>query len=509
MCLLLLLTFMLVWLRTAWLSDDAGISMRVVLNFISGSGPVFNVDERVQSFTHPLWFLLLSFLVWLTGELYYTTLALSLACTLAVYLLVLLAPGLSTRQRLLVFVLLLGSRAFTDFSSSGLENPLSHLLLLLFTGALYRWVPGSTRSGALLLIASLLILNRQDLVLLVAPALALWAWQNRAWQTQRGSIVLAALPLVLWFGFSLVYFGVPFPNTAYAKLATGVERADLWMQGLHYLADSLARDYLTLPVIALATLLALLRGDASDRALALGVLSYLLYLVSIGGDFMSGRFLSAPLMVSALLLARRCPLALYWPVGLALVLSLASPRPVLLSGGDFRDPQESSRGVMDERAFYYPNTGLWSAPDPAIAVGLRKLDWSFQQQRKVREVYTLGLAGLQSGPEVHVYDPLGIADPLVSRLPQGYGDNWRPGHFQRRIPVGLHESLELDANRIAHPELAAYYDDLRLLVRGPLWTRERWGAIWRVNTSRPEVLELYNRLGPEYVRPGRPFHRVE
>jgi arabinofuranosyltransferase len=44
---------------SAWLSDDALITVRSVLNLISGYGPSFNLDERVQSFTHPLWFLLL------------------------------------------------------------------------------------------------------------------------------------------------------------------------------------------------------------------------------------------------------------------------------------------------------------------------------------------------------------------------------------------------------------------------------------------------------------------
>ena len=54
------LLFVYIALITAWVSDDAMISFRQILNFISGDGIVFNFGERVQAFTHPLWFFLLS-----------------------------------------------------------------------------------------------------------------------------------------------------------------------------------------------------------------------------------------------------------------------------------------------------------------------------------------------------------------------------------------------------------------------------------------------------------------
>ena len=59
-------------LITSWISDDAQISFRSILNFISGSGITFNYGERVQVFTHPLWFLVLSGFVAITRELFTT-----------------------------------------------------------------------------------------------------------------------------------------------------------------------------------------------------------------------------------------------------------------------------------------------------------------------------------------------------------------------------------------------------------------------------------------------------
>ena len=57
---LAVLVFLFVVIRTAWLSDDAYITFRVVENFVHGFGPVYNLGERVQAYTHPLWFFLIS-----------------------------------------------------------------------------------------------------------------------------------------------------------------------------------------------------------------------------------------------------------------------------------------------------------------------------------------------------------------------------------------------------------------------------------------------------------------
>ncbi len=49
-------TYLLI--RTAWLCDDAYISYRVVDNFVNGYGLKWNISERVQAYTHPLWLFL-------------------------------------------------------------------------------------------------------------------------------------------------------------------------------------------------------------------------------------------------------------------------------------------------------------------------------------------------------------------------------------------------------------------------------------------------------------------
>jgi arabinofuranosyltransferase len=41
------------------MADDAFIDVRVVNNVLAGHGPVYNVGERVEAYTNPLWVLLL------------------------------------------------------------------------------------------------------------------------------------------------------------------------------------------------------------------------------------------------------------------------------------------------------------------------------------------------------------------------------------------------------------------------------------------------------------------
>ena len=125
------IVFAVVLFRTAWISDDAEITLRTVLNVTHGFGLTFNVAERVQTYTHPLWMALLTLGYLVTGNVYVTTFAGGIFCSaLAFWLVVRRAE--SSLQAMAAVVVLLFSVAFVDFSTSGLENPLAHLLLIGF-----------------------------------------------------------------------------------------------------------------------------------------------------------------------------------------------------------------------------------------------------------------------------------------------------------------------------------------------------------------------------------------
>src|SRR5262245_9291823 len=52
--------FAVVLARTAWVADSAYLTFRTIDNLINGYGLRWNIAERVQVFTHPLWLALLT-----------------------------------------------------------------------------------------------------------------------------------------------------------------------------------------------------------------------------------------------------------------------------------------------------------------------------------------------------------------------------------------------------------------------------------------------------------------
>lgn len=482
-----LLLFAAVITARAWLSDDAYITFRVVDNAIDGRGLTWNPDERVQAYTHPLWLFLLIAGRAATGELFYTATLLGIGLSVAaVGLLAFRLPLRPTTAALGVLVLA-GSRAFTDYATSGLENPLTHLLLALFLLAYLIRPASNRRLLTLSFLAALVALNRTDALLLVLPALGLVVWRGRSWAA-LGAAALGFLPFLLWTAFSLAYYGFPFPNTAYAKLNTGIATADLARQGLVYLGNSLRWDPITLTTIGAALALAVASRRANWLAIAAGIALYLLYIVRIGGDFMSGRFLTAPLLVAVVVVmllldgrlrTRRRQLV---AAGVIVALALVGYLPVWLAGNPVGDAARRDGDIADERAYYWPNTGLMSrdrVPHPWATQGLELR----AQGPAVIEHGNVGFLGYYAGPAVHIVDRNGLTDPLLARLPVRDPADWRIGHFRRNVPDGYIDTLRGGRNVIADPAIAALYDDLAIITRGPLWPAARWRAIWRVLRS--------------------------
>jgi len=516
---LLILAAWLIW-GNAWISDDAVITLRTVLNLLTGHGARFNIDERVQAYTHPLWFGLLTLGTALTGNAFLATTWLGIALSVAVVgWLLWLAE--SPWQGLLAAGALLASMAFIEFSTSGLENPLSHLLILAAATALIRihdvhtdplrqarWLRG------FFLCAGLLYLSRPDLVLLLAPCALqlLLSTRSIAVHTRIRALLWAAVPVLIWTAFSLLYYGFPFPNTAYAKLGTGITQHALWRQGWHYFGNMRA-DPITLAVSALAVLLApwVRRWGWSW---ALGVALYLIYVASIGGDFMAGRFFTAPMLAGAIALARvRLPLsrtALLLTLGL---LTLAVPglawknihtnvRTAYTHKLPAKDVLDRYL-IADERSFHFDYNSLAIITTaPKLATYLAQFHPNnYGAHHTPRSIGItcggLGLLSILGGQDQHIIDPCGLADPLLARLPidlkhlpldQMMGmpnrpnePNWRIGHFERAMPAGYADSIQQDANLLTDPTLHACYERIRRITRAPLLDSQRLRDIVHVN----------------------------
>ena len=476
--------------RLAWLGDDAYITLRSVENWVGGNGMRWNPADRVQTYTHPLWMLTLSLGRLFSGEVYYTTLGISLLLTMSgvAWLLLRARTGAAVG---VTAALMLCSRAFCDYTTSGLETPLTLVLLVGFvTNALCEGPPARRYTRAVLL-ANLLALNRMDLALLCLPAVlaAMRGVPLRAVIT-RGALM--SLPFVAWLSFAGIYYGSPFPVTAHAKaFGVGIDPAELVEQGVRYVLHTAATDPVTFAV-ATAGALALTLSRRS-RWLALGALCYLAYVVKVGGGFMQGRFFLPPFIVVLTCLgtwlARLSPRA-------AAGAALASLGAVCVTGwpawatrpaNDTRLEESTifdQHGIIDERRMYYFELGLLS-PTRALPTFGQLEQFAFPGGRD--EPWWLlnsavGEVGFNAGADGHVVDPM-LCDPLVARLPARNPNNWRIGHVLRRIPEGYWESLRDDANRIHHPGLRRYYEALRLLTRAPLFSGARLRALFEMATG--------------------------
>jgi len=504
----LLVTYVIVLIRTAWMCDDAFITLRTVDNFVRGYGLVWNIGERVQAYTHPLWMFVLSFFYAFTLEPYYTTLAVSMALSLCAVCMLLWMSRSSAFTLLLLGIMLIGSKAFVDYSTSGLENPLAYLLLVIFFATiLRRQQPGVKEAFALGAIAGLIMLNRLDHGLLVIPALLVTALSA---PRREGliALLLASAPIVIWSIFSLIYYGFPFPNTFYAKQASGIPRIEYINRGLSYIADTAVVDGVTILGILLGIAVASVQRRRIFLATAVGVLLYVCYVLWIGGDFMGGRMFSAPFVSALAILAVVKPvprqLALKLVALLLSIIPVALNRPYLLSEEPRRGVLQNSKpamfgvggvadervfgvgGVADERVFY---DSLWllpalqgkAGPDTFRAAQLGRLWREHKGRLNVRG--TIGAFGYYAGQQTYIIDPWALSDAFLARIgPRPYPENWRIGHISRPIPDGYLMTKLTGENRLRDPELARLYDQLRLVTSGHLFDARRWSAIIDLNT---------------------------
>jgi arabinofuranosyltransferase len=492
----LLLLFTYIFLANAWMGDDAYITYRVVWNFVHGYGLTFNPDERVQAYTHPLWMFVMSAAHLVTREFFFTGTFISWAFDVAT-LVVLMRWSRTVPRAAVLVIWLLTSKAFVDYTDSGLENPLSYLLAALFyTRYLDRpWglPPESRELRRLLLLGSLAFLNRPDAVLLfVSPLgeLLLIALRRRP-KRVIAPLLIGVAPAVAWLAFATFYYGFPLPNTYYAKVANGIPKFLMYKQGFAYVLNSASHDPLTLGTIALAVLLSVKTGGAARRA-ALSAALYVAYTVSVGGDFMSGRFFAIPFMIATMSVAPEvagfgAPWAL---TALAAYTVLMPIVPIKTTARyDAAWPWRTQNGIKDERGHYHQGTNiLFYSPFRQLPdfVWVREGTSFRNGPEKVTVQGSIGFYGLYAGPEKFLVDRNALSDPLLARMPVSprLFFEFYAGHYFRDIPEGYLESVTQDKNLLTDPLLRDYYGHLRNVTRGPLLSRSRFADIALLNVGK-------------------------
>jgi len=493
-----IMVFTLVLFITAWLHDDAYITFRTVDNFTHGYGLTWNISERVETFSNPLWMFLVSIPYFFTNEIYYSSIILSITVSVITILIFAFKISKTVIGAILGIGIFIFSKAFIDYSTSGLENPLTHLILAIFMVVFIKSKNNFTFKTLFLLsiITAFGIVNRLDTFVLFLPCL-IYAFLKLPKIKGLYIIVIGLVPVIIWKGFALFYYGFPLPNTAYAKvLNTGISKLQLVQHGFYYFEDLISWHPLTFFIIMLGISIPFIIKEKPLIPITLGIILYLIFIIQMGGDYMTGRFFSAPLFVAVILITQ-CNfksfkgIPLFVLSGIVIVTGIMAPHTPL--SDEFLNPQvqSHSNGIGDSRGYLYHGTGLLNNLDN---VEIPRHDWAIRGsevgKRGVPLIIfkTIGMYGFYAGPQIHIVDPYGLGDPLISKLPIPKDQWWVIGHFTRTIPLGYMETLQSGENMIEDKCLAKYYDKLSIITKGDLFDANRIQEIWKMNTGQYDYL---------------------
>jgi len=469
------------WHRTAPI-DDAYIVYRYANNLVGGHGPVFNVGERVEGFTSPLWLALIAAGVALGWDPLQVGHALSLASGVAALLatLALALALLPPRHRVLAGLapwLVLACPSFAVWTMRGLETP-------LFTAAATAALAALARGWFLTSVAAVGVatLVRPEGGLLFA---VMFLSQMRAATTSRARLLGGVLGYAVLLGaltsLRLWYYGRPLPNTFYAKVGGVPFEATL--------------DYIGAFIVRIGAPLAwpALRSVASNRLAwpgALWACTLTGYVAAVGSDaFLDARFFDAatPALcclavaggaagwggsrLTDRLAVASVPVAVLWlalgphagavaallafavcsfagpsrlvgtltlgAAALAAALWLAPPRADPLTAlaqpfphvhGAVRTTRHEARQANIGYATYFQRQAH------AFAERLRAV------RPPVRSVAAIGIGGLGYWmPELHIIDLVGLVDPVIARSHMSLANRHRalPGHLRSNVAYVL------------------------------------------------------------------------
>jgi hypothetical protein len=393
--------------------DDSFISYRYAENFVAGHGLVFNIGERVEGYTNFLWTLLLSAMHAVGADTAFASQVLGTAFGLALLPVLYLSGhrllGFDRWLALIPCALMAGNAAVARWAGSGLETVAYTTLFTLGISLAIRDLRYDAKLPLSGIVAGLAALTRPEAAALFAVFWVLAAFLVKGRARVLGFMVLGfAMLTIPHLAFRLHYYGLPLPNTYYAKVDPG---AGTLAAGLAYVGDF----FMVHGPWALLALIGLwwFRDGKGNRYPVLLPLCTLFaafgYVATVGGDFYElWRFCVPylPWLILLVLAGAKClgtrlsrnrpgrP-ALELPLTLAVALSILVPAKLWPMASDRFDAAtwESSNGALED-------LGRWlkdSYPESTVIA----VTW-------------LGRVPYFSG--FRAIDMLGIADAHIARV---------------------------------------------------------------------------------------------
>lgn len=391
--------------RYFWLDDDQMVSLRYARHLADGLGPVWNIGERVEGYSNPLWVVIMAAVHRLPLADAHTALAVKGIA----WLLALAVPVLADRllaaldggrpwARATLWVTLAGCADLIYWSANGFETTLLTVVFLLVAGRLLREAAGGqSRLLTYVWLGTLPVIRSDAQPLWLALALLALGLSRDRRRTLLLLGVAALLPLahVLW---RVSYYGAWLPNTYTLKVAAV---PDVLRNGASYLSIFVRHYGVALGVAALGA------WRLRDRRVLLAGVAVVFgmgFILIVGDDiFPYSRYLAY--MVPLLLALALASVARLAPDATARgLLYAALAVGVLLPAGAYRPNQLISTNGLPARAVV-PGVLLarHTAPDAVIAT------------------WAAGTAPYFS--DRPAIDLLGKTDPVIARLPARPGES--------------------------------------------------------------------------------------
>ncbi|HEX8990900.1 MAG TPA: hypothetical protein VF784_04410 [Anaerolineales bacterium] len=270
------------------LFDDAMISMRYAYNLAHGNGLVWNIGERVEGFTNPLWVFYMALIHWLPLSLPQMSLPIQITGA------VLLAANLFFVRGIVEhftgsLLSMLAAVAFTAFYapliSWGLLGMEVSLLALALTAAVWMILRNGLERFSpwpyVLLAVSTLV--RFDMAVPYVVILAVMWWVQKPYRRQH--LIWGLGLLVLFLGLQTaaryLYYGQLLPNTYYLKVE-GWPFSLRILRGLYALVWFIY--YTGWPLFLLPLTLYVFRRDWKVSLILAIIAGQLAYSVYVGGD---------------------------------------------------------------------------------------------------------------------------------------------------------------------------------------------------------------------------------
>ena len=369
------------------------------------------------------------------------------------------------------FGLLLTSSFYIDFSTSGLENSLSYLVIAWFT--ILSMNEKAPKTVFLLPVAvALVFLTRYDFFLIVCPTIFCYFYKHKF---TKGFMVMCII-ILGWLAFSFFYFGSIFPNSFYLK----TNNFNLY-QSLFYYKENLFKSKPMFLLIALG----LYSSYFTNKKIFLGIIFYLIY-IFIVRDYMFGRLFTVLV-----------------PVSIISVIEFISTKEIRAYKKNFIKISSFSL-ILFAVIFFFPPAVKLHADNYIKGRFLlmnereyytRKFsDIHFIYNKPVRKVTAINTdvqmlhAPLLPGNQnAYFIDPVGLASPFITYYIKNYGSQGeRPGHYFANIDhlkaIGLFDSVLLNKNVLQDKNIAELYDDVNIISKGSIFSLNRLKTIIKLHT---------------------------